>query len=141
MIAGRKATATLTVLGSVTAAIVLGAPQASAAVTRIDIASGLSFGVAPYGTGCSYTITATAQSGTAVAFYDVDEQGNGTRDSFSTSMPQLDASGKATTTWRPITKGQHRILAQEFPTGDATATTNATVGTGINLGIACIVLP
>ncbi|WP_225726885.1 MULTISPECIES: hypothetical protein [unclassified Nocardia] len=141
MIVGRKTTTALTVLGSVTAAVVLAAPQAGAAVTRLDIATGLSFGLAQYGTGCSYTITATAKPGTSVAFYEADEQGNGTRDTFSPQMPQVDASGKATTTWRPATKGRHGIFAQEAPTGDATASTIATVGTGINLGFLCLTLP
>lgn len=138
----RRTTATLTTLGALTAAIALAAPGAGAAVTRIDVATGTSFGSsAPYGTGCSYTVTATAQPGKAVAFYEADDQGTGTRDTFKPEAPKVDASGKATTVWTPKTKGQHKIYAQEYPTGDATFTVTVNVGTGVNLGPVCLVLP
>ncbi|MFI6048183.1 hypothetical protein ACIA8C_41660 [Nocardia sp. NPDC051321] len=101
-------------LGAVTCAVVLGAPQAGAAVTGLEIV--------PNAAGCSYIITATAQPGTAVSFFEVDANGVGTRDSFQPDTPSVDASGKATTTWKPGTKGQHKILAQEYPTADATFT-------------------
>ncbi|WP_194815812.1 hypothetical protein [Nocardia sp. XZ_19_385] len=104
----------LAALGAVTCAVVLGAPQASAAVTNLEIV--------PNAADCSYTITATAQPGTAVSFFDTDDKGFGTRDTFQPDTPAVDASGKATTTWKPGTKGQHKIYAQESPTADATFT-------------------
>ncbi|MEV0248438.1 hypothetical protein AB0H76_17705 [Nocardia sp. NPDC050712] len=104
----------LAALGAVTCAVALGAPQAGAAVTNLEIV--------PNAAGCSYTITATAQPGTAVSFFDADANGFSTRDTFQPDTPAVDASGKATTTWKPGTRGQHKILAQESPTGDATFT-------------------
>ncbi|MFI9508344.1 hypothetical protein [Nocardia sp. NPDC052566] len=104
----------LAALGAATCAVVLGAPQAGAAVTNLEIVQN--------GAGCSYTITATARPGTAVSFFDADAKGFGTRDSFQPNTPAVDASGKATTTWKPGTMGQHSILAQESPTNDATFT-------------------
>ncbi|MEU8901094.1 hypothetical protein [Nocardia sp. NPDC048505] len=109
----------LAALGAVTCAVVLGAPQAGAAVTNLEIV--------PNAADCSYTITATAQPGTAVSFYDADAEGFGTRDTFQPNTPAVDDSGKATTTWKPGTKGQHKIYAQESPTGDATFTQTVNV--------------
>lgn len=137
----KKAAAAVTTLGALTAAIALAAPTATAAVTRIDVAPGLSFGSSgSYGTGCSYTVTATARPGVAVVFLD-EVDGNRTDTTFKPVGPVADASGKASTTWTPVKKGEHKIWAAEYVQGETYFLTSVTVGTGISAGPACVVLP
>ncbi|MFI9403637.1 hypothetical protein [Nocardia sp. NPDC052316] len=141
MTVSKKTAATVTTLGALTAAIALAAPTAGAAVTRIDIAPGLSFGSSgSYGTGCSYTVTATARPGVAVVFLD-EVDGFRTTDTLKPVGPVADASGKASTTWTPAKKGEHKIWAAEYIAGETYFLTSVTVGTGLNAGPACVVLP
>lgn len=138
----KKIAATVTTLGALTAAIALAAPTAGAAVTRVDVAPGLSFGSSGggYGAGCSYTVTATARPGVAVVFLD-EVDGNRTTDTLKPVGPVADANGKASTTWTPAKKGEHKLWAAEYISGETYFLTSVTVGTGINAGPACLVLP
>ncbi|MFI6165286.1 hypothetical protein ACIBCN_00730 [Nocardia sp. NPDC051052] len=142
MTVSKKTAATLTTLGALTAAIALAAPTAGASVTRVDVAPGLSFGSSGggYGAGCSYTVTATARPGATVTFLD-DVEGGRTIDTFKPVTQVADASGKASTTWTPAKKGKHDIWAAEYIQGESYIMTTVNVGTGINLGPACVVLP
>ncbi|QIS12997.1 MULTISPECIES: hypothetical protein [Nocardia] len=134
-------TAAVTAFGAVSAAVALAAPQAGASVTGIDIAPGMSFGSSgSYGTGCSYQVTATATPGVAVVFLD-EVDGFRTTDTLKPVGPAADANGKATTTWTPAKKGEHKIWAAEYISGERYYITSVTVGTGIPLGPACLVLP
>ncbi|PXX60316.1 hypothetical protein DFR70_110156 [Nocardia tenerifensis] len=137
----KKTAAAMTALGAVTAAIALAAPTAGAAVTRIDVSPGLSFGSSnSFGTGCSYTVTATARPGIAVVFLD-EVDGLRTTDTLKPVGPVADANGKASTTWTPAKKGEHKLWAAEYISGETYFLTTVTVGTGVNAGPACVVLP
>ncbi|RJO70964.1 hypothetical protein D5S18_27725 [Nocardia panacis] len=123
------------------AALALAAPEAGASVTRIDVATGLSFGSSgSIGTGCSYTVTATARPGSSVVFLD-EVDGLRTDATFKPVGPTADANGKASTTWTPAKKGQHKIWAAEYISGETYFMTAVNVGTGLNLGPLCFVLP
>ncbi|WP_141717985.1 hypothetical protein [Nocardia altamirensis] len=121
MSVSKRASVVLTALGAIAAAVALGAPQAGAVVTGIDIT--------PTEAGCSYTVVAHADPGKAVVFFDADGTLEGTRDSFPKVSPTADESGRATTTWTPIKKGAHNIIAQEYlagtPSHSVTVDTNA----------------
>ncbi|QIS12075.1 hypothetical protein [Nocardia arthritidis] len=124
--------ATLTTVGAVGAALVCTAPAAPAAVTSITITPGMSFGSSSqYGTGCSYTATANATPGDVIGFFDPTG-------SFDPSgWVTVSDSGSVTATWRPAVPGNHTLYAVRS-TGEYVQTSVA-VGTGINLGPACVV--
>ncbi|KZM73527.1 hypothetical protein AWN90_33455 [Nocardia terpenica] len=118
------------------------APDAVADVTAVEVAPGMSFGSSGvYGTGCSYTITATAKPGTSVLFID-EVGGVRTQETLRPPGAPTGDTGKAQTVWTPDRAGVHTIWAGEYPTpGAAIVTSEVNVGTGINLGPACLVLP
>ena len=120
-------------VGAGLAVAVLTAPTASAGVTSINVAPGASFGSTPYGTGCSYTITATVNDNAApVYFYDNNLPiGTG---------PASVSGAAATVTWTPTTPGSHVLVAYQFVNPPFDKTTQVTVGNGINLGSSCVVL-
>ncbi|MFI9508532.1 hypothetical protein [Nocardia sp. NPDC052566] len=123
----------LTACGAMGAALVLTAPAAPAAVTSVSLASGLSFGSSTsYGTGCSYTATAQATPGDIVGFFDPA----GTFD--PGGWQTVGASGSVTAKWTPSTTGKHNVYAVRS-SGEYVSTT-ATVGNGLNLGFACVVV-
>ncbi|KAA8887398.1 hypothetical protein F3087_17015 [Nocardia colli] len=142
MTVSKKTAAAVTTLGALAAALTLAAPTAGAAVTRIDVTPGLSFGSSggAIGAGCSYTVTATARPGVAVVFLD-EVDGLRTTDTLKPVGPVADASGKASTTWTPAKKGEHKLWAAEYISGETYFLTTVNVGTGINAGPACVVLP
>ncbi|MGQ4596316.1 hypothetical protein [Nocardia sp. R6R-6] len=143
----------ITGIGALATALVLAAPNAGAAVTSVSAAQGMTFGVANYGTNCEYRVTAmmdSSQSSDPVMFTD---SAAGT---FSPNPAQV-TGNQATTVWTPTANGQHTISATQgmtttqgmSATQGMTSTTTAvpvstpmmTVGNGINLGVACLVLP
>ncbi|MEU7141621.1 hypothetical protein ABZ942_19360 [Nocardia sp. NPDC046473] len=114
------------------------APSAAARVTSLAAAPGMSWGPAtPYGTNCTYTLTATVTNPNPVAFYDF-----GPESTFAPDRYSHPTAGTTTVRWTPTQPGRHRIMAyQTFTGGPAmdTAALDIQVGTGINTGSACIV--
>lgn len=129
--ARRSAVTAASTMGALAAALVLTAPAAPAAITGFGMAPGLSFGSAAYGTGCVYLATATATPGEYVSFYD-SQQG-----SFDPpGAIQVGNSGAVTAKWTPHTPGVHHVHAVQI---GSQRTLQLTVGTGLNLGFACLV--
>ncbi|MFI6214141.1 hypothetical protein ACIBCD_19295 [Nocardia brasiliensis] len=126
--------AALTSFGAVSAALVVAAPAAPATVNAVGVAPGLSFGSSTaFGTSCTYIATATATPGDVVGFFDP----TGTFD--PGGWITVPSSGTVTAKWTPLVPGNHTVYAVrnegEF------VSTQASVGTGVNLGFACLVLP
>ncbi|MFD9615545.1 hypothetical protein ACFWWS_39940, partial [Streptomyces sp. NPDC059083] len=115
---------------AIAAGTVLAAPQASAhSIGSLTVEPGL---VTGFGTGSSYRVSATVDADAErVIFID-----NGWQIRGST----LQVSGNtASVRWTPTTTGVHVISAQ-FTVGDgAQKLTIIGVGTGIDLGSACLV--
>ncbi|MEU0539797.1 hypothetical protein ABZ319_07990 [Nocardia sp. NPDC005978] len=122
-------------LAALAGALVLTAPGASAQVWRVDVSAGTSIGLgtSQYGAGCSYTVTVQGRPGDAAWFYDIEGYGT-----FSPQTVVIGTDGRASTSWTPQAAGWHRIYADSYY-GSA-ATGSITVGTGINLGSACVVV-
>ncbi|MEV6769554.1 hypothetical protein AB0N05_13095 [Nocardia sp. NPDC051030] len=125
---------TATTFAALAAAAVLIAPSADAQVWRVSVASGSSIGLgsSQYGSGCSYTVTVEGRSGDTAWFYDTGAYGT-----FSPQSVTIGSNGQATTSWTPQASGWHRIYADSYY--GAAATDSFQVGTGINLGSACVV--
>ncbi|MEV6278104.1 hypothetical protein [Nocardia sp. NPDC051832] len=144
-----RAAATVAALSALAAGIAFAAPQAGAEVTRIHVEQGQSFGSSAdaRGTGCSYPITVTTEPGRAVIMLDQIGNDPETADhkQFQPNQVTADASGIARTTWTPDRKGPHKIVVLELLDGDDfdvySLRTAMNVGTGVNLGPACAVLP
>lgn len=122
--------APIAVFASVSAGLVVTAPQAAAhTITAVTVAPGLGGG---YGTGCSYQVSATVdEDAYRITFMDNDYPIRGDQN--------LQVSGNtASLAWTPSTTGTHVITAL-FTTGDqAPATTTVQVGgAGVNLGSTC----
>ncbi|MFE5286167.1 hypothetical protein ACFRAQ_14485 [Nocardia sp. NPDC056611] len=111
------------------AALVLGAPDASAYVSSVTIATGTSIG-GGYGTNCAYTVTVNGSPNEYVWLYDSASA------TFSPQQFSLGSGGTATSSWTPTSTGTHYVQAWTY-NGSQWAT--VTVGTGINLGSACVV--
>lgn len=139
----------LAALGTAAATIALAAPHAGAVVTNMHVEQGQSFGSSAdaRGTGCSYQVTVTTDPGRTIAILDQIGDDPKTADyrQFRPSELVADASGLARTTWTPDRKGQHRIIVLELLGDDDydvySRRGEILVGTGINLGPACAVLP
>ncbi|MEV6280043.1 hypothetical protein [Nocardia sp. NPDC051832] len=128
----RSAAAAATTFGAMAAALVLTAPTAPALVSSINVSQGLSFGSSTvYGTGCSYTVTATASNGEAVLFWDFN---GGVFD--PPGVIWVGSSGTAVAQWTPLTKGTHTLIAWGAFNDRQT---QITVGTGFKLGNVCLV--
>ncbi|MGV9414365.1 hypothetical protein ACWDOP_31065 [Nocardia sp. NPDC003693] len=110
------------------AGVVLGAPQASAEIgARVVIAGGgLSNG---FGTGCTYQVVATGNTGAGMEFFD-----NGVR---FAATEGSDAPKTHVANWIPATVGTHAI---EVTQGGESKVIMLTVGTGINGGSSCLVI-
>lgn len=136
-----RAAVAVTGAGALAVALALTAPQASAKVTGIDVAQGTSVGSSnSYGTGCSYTLTATS-TGKNVAVIFMDEvNGVKTTADLSPVGRAVDAQGHASVTWTPTQAGTHTLWAADYVSGETYFTKQVTVGTGINLGPVCAVL-
>ncbi|RDI67906.1 hypothetical protein DFR76_102307 [Nocardia pseudobrasiliensis] len=111
------------------------APAAAADVTSLTADPGLSWGPSSrYGTSCSYQLTAATNTGAKVSFYDFTEAAT-----FAPSNYVDSVNGVATVRWTPTRPGAHRIVAYQTSAGGPEITLQ--VGTGINAGSACLVLP
>ncbi|PXX62225.1 hypothetical protein DFR70_10792 [Nocardia tenerifensis] len=136
-------------LSALAAAIAVAAPHAGATVTSIRVDKGQSFGSSAdaRGTGCSYPVTVNTDPGKTVVLLDQigDDPQSADYKQFQPYELVADASGAARTTWIPDRKGPHKIVVLELLEGDdfeVYGLRNAmNVGTGINLGPACVVLP
>ncbi|MFD3592430.1 hypothetical protein ACFWU5_06845 [Nocardia sp. NPDC058640] len=123
-------------IGALAATVGLAAPPASADAISVTVDPGFSIGLTTsFGMGCSYKVTA-AVSGLDNIVYFTDEGGGA---SFNPNYVTSN-SGIAETTWTPATPGIHTIRAVHF-SGGGPAATIVTVGTGINTGSGCVVLP
>lgn len=122
-------------VAAVAAALVLVAPSASAQVWRVDVSAGTSIGLgtSQYGSGCSYTVTVQGRPGDWAGFYDLGAYGT-----FSPQSVTIGSDGRASTSWTPQASGWHQIYVDSY-FGQA-STSSFTVGTGINLGSACVVI-
>ncbi|QBS38750.1 hypothetical protein [Nocardia sp. CS682] len=130
----KSVAAALTSFGAMTAALVLTAPAAPAAVTAVGVAPGLSFGSSTaFGTNCTYIVTATATPGDVIGFWDL----TGTFD--PAGWVTVPASGTVTAKWTPRLPGNHIVHAVHSSL--TSVTTTVTVGNGVNLGPVCVVLP
>ncbi|GAA5092145.1 hypothetical protein [Nocardia iowensis] len=130
----KSVAAALTSFSAMSAAVVLAAPAAPAAVTAIGLAPGMSFGTSTaYGTNCTYIATATATPGDVIGFVDP----LGTFD--PAGWITVPSSGTVTARWTPLVPGNHTVYAVH--NSNAWVSTAATVGNGVNLGFACVVLP
>ncbi|UGT61077.1 hypothetical protein [Nocardia asteroides] len=119
---------------AVAAVLAIAAAPAGAEITGITVEPGISSGSSsPYGTGCAYTVTANAAPGEYVSFYDSQ------RGSFDPpwAIP-VGPSGIATAIWTPQERGAHTLHAVQI---GGEKSVRVEVGTGIDLGIACLVLP
>ncbi|MFC9435376.1 hypothetical protein [Nocardia sp. NPDC057030] len=146
MSSSNRIAATAATLSVIAAAIALAAPQAGATVTSVRIERGQGFGSSESarGTGCAYRVIAQTEPGREVAFLDeIDNDLSPT--SFGPAFVVADPSGAASTTWTPTKKGQHYLWVVERVSdekGEGYSTdTPLTIGTGINVGPACVVLP
>ncbi|MFE6860239.1 hypothetical protein [Nocardia sp. NPDC057668] len=112
-------------------ASILAAPTASATVTGIAIAPGLTLGLHSQGTGCSYTITATVDDNSKrVYFYEEGQGPSG----FADAQP---VGGEAKVTWTPTSTKPTYIYAFQ-PGATAQIRQPVDIGTGVNLGSACL---
>ncbi|MFD3506570.1 hypothetical protein [Nocardia sp. NPDC058666] len=124
----RKALGATAIIAGLAAVV---APPATASVTTISIAPSATFGLHPYGTGCSYTVNVTVDDNTKTVYFYEEGQGPS---GFSEAVP---VNGVASTTWVPSRTDITYIYA--FQPG-ATSQTRfpVSVGTGIDTGSACI---
>ncbi|WP_280409161.1 hypothetical protein [Nocardia brasiliensis] len=144
----RAVATTMATLGALAATIALAAPQAGAAVTNMHVEQGQSFGSSDaLGTGCSYEVTITTEPGMTIGMLDQigDDPRTADHKQFRPGKIVADASGTARTTWIPDRKGPHKLVALELSDGDDyeayVRRGQINVGTSINLGPACAVLP
>lgn len=138
--------ATVAALGVLAAVVAFAAPQAGATVTSLGVNGGQSFGssAAPIGVGCSYPVVAKTDPGQEVVFLD-EVNGHIAQGAFQPAFVTADATGVAHSTWIPAQKGQHNVWVVEYHSDedyDAYSHDDPfTVGTGISVGPACVVLP
>ncbi|MCU1647222.1 MAG: hypothetical protein JWN03_7497 [Nocardia sp.] len=132
MIRFRKSALAVTTLAAAAAALVLAAPDASAYLNSVNVSSGSSIplGSGGYGTNCSYTVTVNGSPYEQVWLYDTNTA------TFGQQQFNLGSGGTGTSSWTPTSTGQHFIEAWSY-NGQQWA--QVQVGTGINLGSACVV--
>ncbi|MFD5174690.1 hypothetical protein ACFWM1_02670 [Nocardia sp. NPDC058379] len=130
LIRGATATVAVGVVAGVTAVL---APAASATVTSIGIAPSVTLGAHRYGTTCTYDVSVTVDDNTKRVYFFEEGQGPS---GFADAMP---VDGVAETTWTPSKPGITYIYAVQ---PDAWPETRQVVdvGTGIDLGSACVAL-
>ncbi|WP_141717471.1 hypothetical protein [Nocardia altamirensis] len=114
------------------AALLWTAPDASAYVTSVTVssASSIDLGGGKHGTTCAYTVTVTGSANEYVWLYDSNAA------TFGTPQFSLGATGTGTSTWTPTATGTHYVQAWSY-NGSQWAVIE--VGTGVNLGSACVV--
>lgn len=118
-------------LGVVASATALIAPPASATVTSIAIAPASTLGTHRYGTTCSYTVTVTVDDDSQTVYFFEEGQGPS---GFADAKP---SGGVAKATWTPSSTKITYIYAVQ-PNASAQIRQPVDVGTGINLGSACV---
>lgn len=109
----RIAGASGALIGAGALAVALAAP-ASAAVTgvSIDTPSGYSSSQGNYGTGCSYTVSATYTGNTVVTF--TAKNGSGSDEVIGKVTPDPESTTKkVSVTWKPTAKGAYTISASQ----------------------------
>lgn len=129
----RIAGASGALIGAGALAVALAAP-ASAAVTAvsIDTPSGYSSSQGNYGTGCSYTVSATYTGDGPVEFSAKNGSGPSARIGIVTPDPES-TTKKVSVTWKPTAKGVYTIFASQGG-NDAPTPVKANVsGPGIQL--------
>ncbi|MFD6220711.1 hypothetical protein [Nocardia asteroides] len=124
-----RAAATVGVVVAAAAATL--APAASATVTSIGIEPSVTLGAHRYGTTCTYNVSVTVDDDTKRVYFFEEGQGPS---GFADAMP---SGGVAKTTWTPSRPGITYIYAVQ---PDAWPETRQVVdvGTGIDLGSACV---
>ncbi|MFD4431027.1 hypothetical protein [Nocardia sp. NPDC058497] len=107
------------------------APAAAAKVTSIGIEPSMTLGAHRYGTTCTYNVSVTVDDNTKRVYFFEEGQGP---TGFADAMP---SDGVAKTIWTPSKPGITYIYAVQ---PDAWPETRQVVdvGTGINLGSACV---
>ncbi|MVU77603.1 hypothetical protein GPX89_10170 [Nocardia sp. ET3-3] len=141
---------TLAAVGAIAAALLsigalTAAPgHATGTVTDLSLTAGTpgwSFGATTrVGTNCTYTLTADVSDYHDVTFRDTT--GASVFSPSTTIQPTFDVhtlTGQATVSWTPTQPGSHHLYIEQYPNGSAAA--DVLVGTGINTGSACLVLP
>ncbi|WP_157574542.1 hypothetical protein [Nocardia jejuensis] len=119
------------VLG-VAASVTAFAAPASATVTGIAIAPSPTFGAHSFGTGCSYTVTVSVDDDSQTVYFFEEGQGP---TGFADAKP---SGGVAKATWTPSsTKPTYLYAIQPNATSQIRQPVN--IGTGVNLGSACVV--
>ncbi|MFC9966891.1 hypothetical protein ACFVH4_21910 [Nocardia ignorata] len=115
-------------VGTAVAAVMFGAPTASAGVSQLTVNPSLSVGSSTnYGTGCTHYLEARLSVGIVpVAFYD-----NGTL--LAVVNP---TDGIATMPWVPSSTGAHTLAAVQDGVGRAV---DVSVGRGYRFGESCVV--
>lgn len=131
----RRVTGATAAVLAATALAVATAPDASADVTTLHAVPGMSWGPSSqYGTNCTYTLTATINAWMPVSFYDFTEAAT-----FSPSNYIQPTAGSVSVQWTPTRPGWHHITAYQTSAGGPSI--DLLVGTGVNTGSACVVLP
>ncbi|MBP2189838.1 hypothetical protein ACWDYH_09525 [Nocardia goodfellowii] len=135
----------MTVFATATAGAVLTAPTASAYITEVSVAPGISLGANSFGTGCKYTVTITGDPGDKVVWVEDQVYKNGQWSHAATGVfgavkEIAGQPGKFTVDWTPNATGEHYIGAghNQYREG---ASVKVTVGNGLNAGTACVALP
>lgn len=123
--------------GAAAAAVaVLAAPAASAVEpTSATVSPGISFGRTPYGTSCTYKVSATA-NWWGDAYFDVRAPDGSWH--YLGRVTDLNPHQVATMDWTP-SHGPGSYTIAVNGAGHGVATTSPQVGTGINLGSMCFV--
>ncbi|MGV9663442.1 hypothetical protein [Nocardia niigatensis] len=119
-------------LGVAVSVTALAAP-ASATVTSIAIAPATTLGAHRYGTTCSYTVTVTVDDDSQTVYFFEEGQGPS---GFAEAKP---SGGVAKATWTPSSTKPTYIYAVQ-PNATAQIRQPVDIGTGINLGSACVAL-
>jgi hypothetical protein len=132
----RRAAIAVAGLGTAALTMVLTAPTAAAGITGITIDPGISSASsAAYGSGCSYTVTATSDNGLPVFFGSTALAG------FSQNWV-TPVNGRVSTVWTPRQTGTHVLTASSGEGGALTfRNTTVVVGNGVSVGPGCVVLP
>ncbi len=118
-------------LGVAATLTALSAPSASATVTSIAIAPASTFGTHRYGTTCSYTVTVSVDDDSQTVYFFEEGQGPS---GFAEAKP---VGGVAKATWTPSSTKVTYIYAVQ-PNATAQIRQPVDIGTGINVGSACI---
>ncbi|MFI5501652.1 hypothetical protein ACIA5E_21535 [Nocardia asteroides] len=132
----RKTALSTAIRGATAAGVFAGlsallAPTAFATVTGIEIEPALTLGGHSYGTTCTYTVSVTVDDNTKRVYFFEEGQGPS---GFADAMP---SGGVAEAAWTPSKPGIAYIYAVQ-PDAWPETRKAVDVGTGVNLGSACV---